>query len=98
MNENPSESDTGAGGHWPDRPGAVGVAPPPRDRQGSVMSLPGCGAATQGSELEIFLSEGEIVAPTTFRSPLDQRYGVFGVQEGDGSFARQCHSWSPSAA
>jgi len=48
-----------------------------------------------GTELEIFLSEGEILAPDQFSEVLSSSdYGVFAVQEGDGSFAITVVPWS----
>ena len=48
-----------------------------------------------GTELEIFLSEGEILAPDQFSEVLSSSdYGVFAIQEGDGSFAITVVPWS----
>jgi len=48
-----------------------------------------------GTELEIFLSEGEILAPDEFSEVLSSSdYGVFAIQEGDGSFAITVVPWS----
>jgi hypothetical protein len=48
-----------------------------------------------GTELEIFLTEGEILAPDEFSEVLSSSdYGVFAVQEGDGSFAITVVPWS----
>jgi hypothetical protein len=50
---------------------------------------------TEQSELEIFLSEGEIVAPDYFSESLSTSdYGVFAVQEGDGSYAVTVIPWN----
>jgi hypothetical protein len=50
---------------------------------------------TEASELEIFLSEGEIVAPDFYSESLSTSdYGVFAVQEGDGSFAVTVIPWN----
>jgi len=50
---------------------------------------------TDGSELEIFLNEGEIVAPDHYSESLSTSdYGVFAVEEGDGSFAITIIPWS----
>jgi hypothetical protein len=50
---------------------------------------------TQDTELEIFLSEGEIVAPDFYSDVLSgSDYGVFAVQEGDGSFVLTVIPWS----
>ena len=96
MNENPSESDTGAGGIGLTGGEPVGVAPPPAGPSGLGYVVARLWERrTQGSELEIFLSEGEIVAPDYFSEVLSTSdYGVFGVQEGDGSFAISVIPWS----
>jgi hypothetical protein len=50
---------------------------------------------TEGSELEIFLNEGEIVAPDEFSEILSSSdYGVFAIQEGDGSYAVTVIPWT----
>jgi hypothetical protein len=50
---------------------------------------------TEGTELEIFLTEGEIMAPDQFSEVLSSSdYGVFAVLEGDGSFAVTVIPWS----
>jgi len=50
---------------------------------------------TEGSELEIFLSEGEILAPDFYSEPLSTSdYGVFAIQESDGSFAVSVIPWN----
>ena len=50
---------------------------------------------TEGTELEIFLTEGEIVAPDEFSEVLSSSdYGVFAIQEGDGTFALTVIPWS----
>ena len=50
---------------------------------------------TEESELEIFLSEGEIIAPDHFAEDLSTSdYGVFAVLESDGSFAVTVVPWS----
>jgi hypothetical protein len=50
---------------------------------------------TQDSELEISLSEGEIYAPDYFSEVLSAGdYGVFAMQEGDGTFAVTVIPWS----
>lgn len=50
---------------------------------------------TEESELEIFLTEGEIIAPDHFAADLSTSdYGVFAVAEGDGSFAVTVVPWS----
>lgn len=50
---------------------------------------------TEGSELEIFLNEGEIVAPDEFSEILSSSdYGVFAIQEGDGTFAVTVIPWN----
>ncbi|HEX5104683.1 MAG TPA: hypothetical protein VFV87_12770, partial [Pirellulaceae bacterium] len=50
---------------------------------------------TEGTELEIFLNEGEILAPDEFSEVLSSSdYGVFAIQEGDGTFAVSVVPWS----
>jgi hypothetical protein len=50
---------------------------------------------TDDTELEIFLGEGEIVAPDYYSEVLSSSdYGVFATQEGDGSFAVTVIPWS----
>jgi hypothetical protein len=47
------------------------------------------------SEVEIFLSEGEILAPDHFSAALSNSdYGVFAMKEGDGSYAVTVVPWS----
>jgi hypothetical protein len=47
------------------------------------------------SEVEIFLSEGEIVAPDHFSEMLSgSDYGVFAIQEGDGTYAVTVIPWN----
>ena len=49
----------------------------------------------EGTELEIFLTEGEILAPDQFSEVLSSSdYGVFAVEEGDGSFVVTVIPWS----
>jgi hypothetical protein len=50
---------------------------------------------TEESELEVFLNEGEIVAPDFYSENLSTSdYGVFAVQEGDGNFAITIIPWN----
>lgn len=50
---------------------------------------------TDDTELEIFLGEGEIVAPDFYSEVLSSSdYGVFATQEGDGSFAVTVIPWN----
>jgi len=50
---------------------------------------------TDQTELEIFLTEGEIVSPDYYSELLSTSdYGVFAIQEGDGSFAITVIPWS----
>ena len=43
---------------------------------------------TENSELEIFLTEGEIISPDYFSETLSTSdYGVFAIEEGDGTFS-----------
>jgi hypothetical protein len=47
------------------------------------------------SEVEIFLTEGEIMSPDYFSEPLSSSdYGVFAVQEGDGNYTVTIVPWS----
>jgi hypothetical protein len=47
------------------------------------------------SELEVFLNEGEIIAPDYFSESLSTSdYGVFAIQEGDGTYAITAIPWS----
>ncbi len=47
------------------------------------------------TEVEIFLSEGEILSPEHFSARLSNSdYGVFAIQEGDGSYAVTVIPWS----
>jgi len=50
---------------------------------------------TEDTELEVFLSEGEIIAPDHYSEVLSSSdYGVFATQEGDGTFAVTVIPWS----
>jgi hypothetical protein len=50
---------------------------------------------TDATELEIFLTEGEILVPEFYSAALSRSdYGVFAIQEGDGSFAITVVPWS----
>jgi hypothetical protein len=50
---------------------------------------------TQDTELEIFLAEGEIVVPDYYSEFLSTSdFGVFGMQESDGSYAISVIPWS----
>jgi hypothetical protein len=50
---------------------------------------------SDSSELEIFLSEGEILAPDYYSESLScSDYGVFAVQEGDGTLAITVVPWN----
>lgn len=50
---------------------------------------------TEDSELEIFLAEGEIIAPDHFAADLSTSdYGVFAVAEADGSFVITVVPWN----
>jgi hypothetical protein len=47
------------------------------------------------AEVEIFLAEGEIISPDYFSEVLSSSdYGVFAIEEGDGSFAVTVIPWS----
>lgn len=49
----------------------------------------------EDSELEIFMNEGEIVAPEFYAEILSGReYGVFGSKEGDGTYSVTVIPWS----
>ena len=49
----------------------------------------------EATEIEIFLSEGEILSPDFYSEVLSSSdYGVFAVEEGDGSFAVTVVPWS----
>jgi hypothetical protein len=49
----------------------------------------------EGTELEIFLTEGEILAPDQFSEVLSSSdYGVFAIEEGDGLFSVTVIPWS----
>src|SRR5438093_2626550 len=92
----PTAGDTEAGGIGLTGGQPVGVAPPPSGPSGLGYVVARLWERrTQDSELEIFLSEGEIVAPDYFSEVLSTSdYGVFGVQEGNGSFAISVIPWS----
>jgi hypothetical protein len=50
---------------------------------------------TDGTELEIFLSEGEIIGPDLYCESLSGReYGVFANIDGDGSYVVTVIPWS----
>jgi hypothetical protein len=50
---------------------------------------------TEQTELEIFLAEGEIIAPDFYSETLSTSdYGVFAVEEGDGSLAITVIPWA----
>jgi hypothetical protein len=50
---------------------------------------------TDATELELFLNEGEILVPDHFSQSLSRSdYGVFAVQEGDGSYAITVIPWN----
>jgi len=76
--------------------GEVGVERPPAGPSGLGYIVARLWERrTEESELEIFLSEGEIVAPDFFAEGLSTSdYGVFAVQEADGSFAVSVIPWS----
>ncbi len=90
--------DTAAGGIGLNRyfgpPGAV--APPPSGPAGMGYIVGRLWERrTETSELEIFLAEGEIIAPDYFSEVLSTSdYGVFGVQDGDGTIAITIVHWS----
>ena len=50
---------------------------------------------TDATELELFMNEGEILVPEFYSAALSRSdYGVFAIQEGDGSFAITVVPWS----
>ena len=50
---------------------------------------------TDETEIEIFLNEGEILVPDYYSASLSRSdYGVFAIEEGDGSFAITVVPWS----
>ena len=50
---------------------------------------------TENSELEIFLNEGEIIAPDYYSEVLSTSdYGVFAIEEGDSTFSITIVPWS----
>src|SRR5262245_21309540 len=78
-------------------------APPPSTASGPPSGPAGLGyifgrlweQRTELTELEIFLTEGEIVTPDYYSEALSTSdFGVFAVQEGDGSFAITVIPWS----
>jgi hypothetical protein len=49
----------------------------------------------EDAEVEIFLNEGEILVPDQFSASLSNSdYGVFAIQEGNGSYAVTVIPWS----
>jgi hypothetical protein len=47
------------------------------------------------TEVEIYLNEGEIIAPDQYSESLSKSdYGVFAIREGDGSYAVTVIPWS----
>ena len=72
------------------------VAPPPPGASGLGYIVGRLWEQRQeGTELEIFLTEGEILAPDQFSEVLSSSdYGVFAVQEGDGSFVVTVIPWN----
>jgi len=50
---------------------------------------------TENSELEVFLAEGEIISPDYFSEVLSTSdYGVFAIEEGDGTFSVSMIPWA----
>src|SRR5262245_14724942 len=92
LDEEHPEGDTGAASI---NLSASGVLPPPSGPSGLGYVVARLWERrTQDSELEIFLTEGEIVAPDFFSEVLSNSdYGVFAVQEGDGSYAVTVIPW-----
>jgi hypothetical protein len=94
--EGTSVGDTGAGGIGLNRGEDFGVAPPPSGAAGMGYIVGRLWERrTENSELEIFLTEGEIIAPDYYSEVLSTSdYGVFAIQEGDGSYAITIVPWS----
>jgi len=90
------EGDTEAGGIDLTGGEPIGLAPPPSGPAGLGYVVARLWERrTDDSELEVFLSEGEIVAPDYYSELLSTSdYGVFGVREGDGSFAVTVIPWN----
>lgn len=88
--------DTGAGGIGLTGGVDFGIAPPTSGPAGMGYIIGRLWERrTENSELEIFLAEGEIVAPDYYSEVLSTSdYGVFAVQEGDGTFAITIIPWS----
>ena len=93
LDEEHAEGDTGAASI---NLSASGLLPPPSGTAGLGYVVARLWERrTQESELEIFLSEGEIVAPDYFSEVLSSSdYGVFAVQEGDGTYAVTVIPWN----
>jgi hypothetical protein len=76
---------------------------PPPPSPGPPPGAPGMGyifdklwqGRDDDCEVEIFLSEGEILAPDHYSAPLSNSdYGVFAIQEGDGTYGVTVIPWS----
>ena len=88
-----ADDDAGAGGIGLSSAG-IGIPPEGAPGLGYVVARL-WERRTQDSELEIFLNEGEIVAPDYFSEVLSTSdYGVFAIQEGDGTYAITVVPWS----
>ena len=93
MDHSHSEGDTGAAAI---NLSPSGVLPPPAGPSGLGYVVARLWERrTQDSELEVYLTEGEIVAPDYFSEILSNSdYGVFAIQEGDGAFAVTVIPWN----
>jgi hypothetical protein len=98
MDQEPLAGDTAAGGIGLHRSYTLheGVPPPPSGPAGMGYIVGRLWERrTENSELEIFLAEGEIVSPDYFSEVLSTSdYGVFAVEEGDGTFSISMIPWS----
>jgi hypothetical protein len=91
-----SEGDTGAGGIGLTGGEPVGIAPPPAGAAGLGYIVARLFERRgDDTELEIFLTEGEIIAPDYYSEVLSTSdYGVFATREADGTFAFTVVPWS----
>lgn len=98
MDQEPLAGDTAAGGIGLNRNFGLpeGVHPPPSGPAGMGYIVGRLWERrTENSELEIYLAEGEIVSPDYFSEVLSTSdYGVFAIEEGDGTFSISMIPWS----
>jgi len=94
--EGSAAGDTGAGGIGLNRGDEFGIAPPPSGAAGMGYIVGRLWERrTENSELEIFLTEGEIIAPDYYSEVLSTSdYGVFAIEEGDSTFSITIIPWS----